>query len=132
MPIDGTTYTVRAPGVQLGRRIELYFRDPSTILSDEDQIAVIAELFGATRDPATDTFSGGVWSKLVDDGISWPEIMRAGVTALIHYGRSEHAAAVYWRAGDAVIEGMSLPPEPEKKQPAKKAAPRKAAAKPKP
>lgn len=129
LPIDGTTYTVNAPGAELGRRIEQYFRDPATILSDEEQIAVTAELFGATHDPETGTFTGGVWSKLVDDGISWPEIMRAGVTALIHYGRSEHSAAVYWRAGDAAIEGMTLPPEPTKKAPAKKAAPRKRAAK---
>lgn len=143
LPIGGKTYTIESPNADEGLRIRMLFSDPNTQYTNDDQIAEIAKLMGATwvpklvKIPALDPLSGepafdddgkpletdadwgdyqgGVWGEMRDDGISWPEIVHAGTTALIHYGQGAMLAELYWENGMGDLPGNQLPPEPEGK-----------------
>ncbi|MGB3707598.1 DUF7426 family protein [Gordonia sp. (in: high G+C Gram-positive bacteria)] len=180
LPINGKTYRIPQPDALRGLAIQQLFA--AKVLGDSTELSHIMEILGAewvpdvrdveTLDPVTGlpivgsdgkpmiervdvgTWSGGVWSEMAADGLSWEEVMHAGRTALIDVGLGRVVAEGHWVQGIApsldlpdtdgavpeVDSGNPLPAEPEpmnraarrattKKAPAKKAPAKKAAAK---
>lgn len=128
LPINGKTYTVKAPTAELGLRIKRHTVDPDSDPSQE--IKFIAELLGATYDEDTDTMTGGLWDELNADGVPYTEILHVGNTAMAHYGVSPEFGEMWWetRLGK---EHLPLLPEAmeqwetEKQQAAKKTSRKK-------
>lgn len=140
LPIGGKTYRITSPNAEDGLRLRALFADPEAKFTDDDQVAEIKRLFGATREPhmaevyvfddagepvvdpetgqpVTETrdvgrWVGGVWQEMNDDGVSWPEIMHAGTTAMLHYGQGASLAEIFWETGMGDMEGNRLPPAP--------------------
>ncbi|QFG13451.1 tail assembly chaperone [Gordonia phage Powerball] len=165
LPIRGKTYTIPAPSAQEGLRLRMLFSTTNFGLSDEAETAEIMKLLGAewkpnivsiplidptTGAPAVDdkgnelthemdqgTYEGGVFQEMSDDGLTWPEIMHAGRTAMLDIGVGRTLAEVHWQTGLADDDsGNPLPPKPGEipdpefpnraaKRAAKKAAPKK-------
>lgn len=111
LPINGKTYTIHTPNAADGLRLRAIFADDDVIITNTDELNEIAKLFGATIDD-DGTVSGGVWQQMNDDGVSWPEIMHAGRTALMHYGLSPEHGAANWQIGMSITSGNPLPPDP--------------------
>lgn len=104
LPIRGTRYTVPAPDADTSLRLrELVMRDG---VPPAEQIDQALRILGATPEvdtPAegdpipTGRWSGGVFDRMVADGIPWPMILHAGRTALLHFGFSPDMAEVHWQ-----------------------------------
>lgn len=94
LPIDGKTYTVKAPTAELGLRLKRHTTDPDA--NPADEITFIADLLGATYDPETDEMSGGLWDEMNKDGVPYNEILHVGNTALAHYGVSPEFGELWW------------------------------------
>lgn len=138
LPIRGKTYLIPAPSAEHGLRLRMLMNDPTTGFTDDGELREIMKLMGAewvpnmttvdvynpdtgqplvedgeivTREVDYGTYKGGVFQEMADDGISWPEIMHAGRTALFDAGQGRTIAEVMWTqmAGAA---GNSLPPKP--------------------
>jgi hypothetical protein len=141
LPIGGKTYRITSPNAEDGLRLRALFAEPDAKFTDDDQVAEIKRLFGATREPRmaevyvydaagepvidsqtglpvteikdVGNWVGGVWQEMNDDGISWREIMHAGTTAMLHYGQGATLAEIFWETGMGDMEGNRLPPAPE-------------------
>lgn len=94
LPINGKTYTVKAPTADLGLRIKRHTASGSADQGAE--IRFIAELLGAEYDPDTDEMSGGLWDEMNADGVPYNEIVHVGNTALAHYGVSPEFGELWW------------------------------------
>lgn len=148
LPIGGKTYKVECPDAARGLELRRMLNDPEIRWTDEEELSELADLLGATIDVNADgdpVYKGGAWGEMVDDGISWPEIVHAGRTALVHYGQSAALGEIYWETAlTGASSGNPLPPMPTtvaaggnratrraaaKKAPAKKAPAKKAPAK---
>ena len=166
LPIRGKTYTIPAASAEDGLRLRLLFSDPTVSLSDSGELKEIMTLLGAEWEPKVETinltdptsgefirdedgtvataevdrgaYRGGIYQEMVDDGLSWEEVMHAGRTALLNVGLGRTLAEVYWETGVTDDDsGNPLPPAPgaiqqpefpnrAAKRAAKKAAPKKA------
>lgn len=155
LPIGGKLYRIPSPNAAEGLRLRLLFVKPEEVLGDAEEVEEVAKLLGAhwepnlvelpvydpvtghpllmeDGDPVTRTadrgrYVGGVWQEMADDGVSWPELDRAGRTALLHYAVDPTVAAINWAGleGDA---GNSPPPEPTTVPGARSSSPKKRAA----
>ncbi|MFI7168524.1 DUF7426 family protein [Rhodococcoides fascians] len=128
LPIRGKTYRIVSPNAAEGLRIRQIMASNGTF-SDAEELTEVLTLMGASEDPETGVWSGGVYGEMDADGLSWAEIFHAGRTALMHYGLSPSLAQINWHTGVGDM-GNPRPPEPSKKAApgAKKAAPAKASA----
>lgn len=101
IPIGRKTYTVAEPTAREGIRLMLMFHDPSTNLSDAEELAEIKRLLGP------------VWDQMNDDNVGWSKMMHAGRTALFKYGLGDENAQTYWTGGlEALGKGLNpLPKE---------------------
>lgn len=141
LPIGGKVYTIKSPNADHGLRLRMALSSPDLRWTDTEEIEELAKLLGATvttQSNGDPSFSGGVWDQLVNDGITWEEIVHVGRTALIHYGQGHALAEVFWETALGGESGNPTPPAPEtatggnratkraaaKKAPAKKAAPK--------
>lgn len=131
LPIGGKTYTVESPDADKGLRLRRMLSDPDVRWTDEEELAELAQLLGATveLDAATGDprYVGGTWQEMREDGVSWPELVHAGRTALVYFGQSAALGEIYWETA-LTSAGNPLPPTPEKAAGANRAA-RRAAAK---
>ncbi|UQE74191.1 hypothetical protein MYK68_15885 [Gordonia sp. PP30] len=133
LTINGKTYRIPSPSASEGLKIRQLFA--AEMIGDATELDHIAKILGAqwqpdvqqvpvldivTGDPVLDeagepvieerdlgTWSGGVWSEMDADGVSWEEIMHAGRTALIDVGMGRVVAETHWVAGMA--PAMDLP-----------------------
>ncbi|MFC9514393.1 hypothetical protein ACFTSD_01540 [Nocardiaceae bacterium NPDC056970] len=112
LPINGKAYTIHTPNAADGLRLRALLSADDVVLTNTDELAEIAKLFGATVED-DGHLAGGIWQQMNDDGISWPEIIHAGRTALMHYGLSADHGAIYWRTGMDGVLGNPLPPNPD-------------------
>lgn len=156
LPVGGKTYEIPAPNVAEGGRLKQLFSNPDARYTDDDQLAEIAKLLGAewvpnvvdsivvdpiTERPVVDAdgnaetvqidqgrYEGGLFSEMEADGVSWPELIHVGTTALVYFGQSTTLGEIYWETALGGMEGSTLPEPP--KAPAKKAAPRPRSSKP--
>lgn len=141
LPIGPKTYTIKSPTADEGLRLRLLLSNPDTQLTDEAEVGEYVKLMGAEWvpnlrqvpliDPITEQqaidedgepvtveqdfgdYQGGVWSEMLADGITWPEIAHAGRTALIYFGRSTTLGELVWENGLGDMPGNQLPPKPE-------------------
>lgn len=121
LPIGGNVYTIMSPSPSQGIRLRRLFA--GALSSDAaGELEEMMSLLGATKTD-DDTYEGGVYREMADNGVPWEEIEHAGLTALMRYGQNAQVAETFWLTGGSVIE-----PEQEPKPAAKKAAPRKATA----
>lgn len=166
LPIGDKEYRIPQPNAEAGLRIKQLFA--AKILSSATELEHIMELFGAewvpdiqqvpvlnpiTGEPVVDDdgnpvteeqdhgmWSGGVWSEMVADGVSWEEMMHAGRTALMDIGMGRVVAEQHWVDGivptldidfediDGQIpddSGNPRPAEPEPNRAARRAAAKK-------
>lgn len=129
LPIGRKSYRIVSPNADEGLRLRQILTDDNAILSDAAELAEVLTLLGATQDPETKQWTGGVYEEMKADGITWKEIFHAGRTALLHYGVSSTLAEAHWHTGVGDT-GNPMPPEPESTPApgAKAAAPAKASA----
>lgn len=99
MPIGGTGYRVESPTAREGLRLRLLLLDGDATLGNDAEVAELRKLMGDTLE------------QMAADGISWPEIVHAGRTALLHYAVSADVAAKHWALG-ADDPGNPIPPAP--------------------
>ncbi|MFI8663058.1 hypothetical protein ACIGKR_23905 [Rhodococcus qingshengii] len=157
LTVGDKTYTIPAPNITEGGRLKALFSNPQASFTDDDQLAEVAKMLGATwvpnvvdsvvLDPITEQptigedgepvtikidqghYAGGLWSEMDADGLTWPELVHVGTTALIYFGQSTTLGEIYYETALGGIEGSSLPEE-QKRAPTKKAAPRPRSSKP--
>lgn len=113
LPIRGTEYRIPAPSASDGLRlVRLALADGSN-LSNTDEIDEIARLLGATWDDEAGRYTGGLWSRMEADGLTWPELLHAGQTALLHFTLGEATALAHWESRDQSVEpaGKASPPD---------------------
>lgn len=93
LPINGNVYTVKCPSADLGLRIRTAVVEG---IKQDEELRFIAELLGATYDPETDRFHGGLWDEMVSNNVSLEEALHVGNTALAHYGVSPEFGEYWW------------------------------------
>lgn len=99
LPINGKTYTVKAPNAEDGLRLKTYVMSDSSVdmtVAGKANIEMVAIVLNSTYDPATDTMSGGLWDELVADGIPLAEIMHIANTAIAHFAVGENFGTYWW------------------------------------
>jgi hypothetical protein len=112
LPINGKEYRIASPNAEAGLRLRTLFAAPdATTWSDDDELAEVMGLLGATKNDDGE-WVGGAWSEMAADGIAWPAIWHAGRTALMHFGMSPTLAEVHWVTG-AGDQGNPTPPAPK-------------------
>lgn len=94
LPINGKTYTVKAPTADVGLRIKKRVVNPTD--DDGAEAEMIAILLGAEYDPEADTMTGGLWEEMNADGVPYNEIIHVGNTALAHFGVSPEFGELWW------------------------------------
>lgn len=101
LPIGGKTYVVPPPdaetGIQMKARFELGLRilagevDPEEGDLDDDEEA---DLFQQTLGP--------VYDEMMADGVNWPRLKRAGMTAFYWIVGETSVAEQFWKTGEPV------------------------------
>ena len=93
LPIRGKTYRVPAPSAKDGLFLQ-------AIVDSGESMIIARSITRANRKVLSDedersTYQmalGPVYDELVDDGVEWPILKHAGMTALIHWTRVPEAA----------------------------------------
>lgn len=139
LPIRGKTYVIPSPSAEDGLRLHMLLHNPGVALTDEGELKEVMKLLGAewvpnmvevdltnpetgstlfdddgqvvTAEVDYGTYKGGIYQQMVDDGLSWPEIMHAGRTALLDAGLGRATAEANWTIGKG-DSGNPLPPQP--------------------
>lgn len=101
LPIAGKKYRVPEFDAELGMRVEVILnasRGKATerqqqILSDEEE-----------RDTYRDVL-GPAYEQMVKDGVTWPRLRHAALTAMFHFNISPEMAEQHWNRG--VQEGKA-------------------------
>lgn len=108
LPIAGEDVTIDSPTADQGLRIKRHMYSGES--TPQDEMRMIATIFGATYNEASDTMSGGKWDELNELGLSLHEIIHVGNTALAHFGVGTEFGEYWWenRLGK---EGEPLIPE---------------------
>lgn len=107
LPVRGTLYRIPAPTASEGLRLMRLATDSERGLSGADEIDEIARILGATWDEKKGRYRGGVWSQMESDGLTWPELLHAGQTALVHFTLGSNAALVHWESRSEKAEPES-------------------------
>lgn len=98
LPYDGKTYFIPAPNARDGLWLQALMDGSASLaltrtlgaaqrqvlLDDEQERTVYQLALGAAHD------------EMVSDGIQWPVLKHAGVTAWMYWTRGEQAAEAYW------------------------------------
>lgn len=94
LPIGGKRYAVPEPSAELGMRLEVLLntanRDSDRyrqVLSDQEERDLYEDLLG----PAYDA--------MLADGVTYPRLKHAAVTAMFHFVISPEAAEAHWNSG---------------------------------
>lgn len=102
LPINGKTYVIPPPSAAVGLRLEalqalvnaaksgarLSEREVKALRLDDEQEL---NLYQSTLGPAYD--------QMVADGVSFPALKRAGMTAYLFWTQGEESAERYWASG---------------------------------
>ncbi|WKX70051.1 hypothetical protein [Streptomyces sp. XD-27] len=97
LPIKGHTYTVPPPSAETGLRVQALINAAAIAAdggqADEDVLADAAE-----RDLYRDVL-GTAHDQMVADGVTWPALKHAAITAMVWIAQDAAAAERYWNAG---------------------------------
>ncbi|MEU7163142.1 hypothetical protein AB0A70_00580 [Streptomyces morookaense] len=99
LPIRGTVYTVPAPSAEVGLRTQSLVH-AAAVAADggrvDDQVLTDA----GERDLYADVL-GTAYEQMVADGVPWPALKHAAITAMVWISQDKAAAERYWNsAGD--------------------------------
>ncbi|MGW6518541.1 DUF7426 family protein [Streptomyces sp. NPDC054962] len=97
LPIGDKTYTVPAPAAATGLRVQAIMQ-AAAVAADGGQVDEPVLRDAAERDMYRDVL-GTAHGEMVADGVSWPELKHAAVTAMVWIVQNREAAERYWNAG---------------------------------
>ncbi|MFD9146203.1 hypothetical protein ACFWDF_02870 [Streptomyces diastaticus] len=99
LPIRGRVYTVPAPPAAVGLRTQRLIAIAARA-ADGDDVDVDAELLADAeeRDLYAEVL-GGAYEEMMADGVSWPVLKHASVTAMVWIAQNKDAAEKYWNTG---------------------------------
>lgn len=103
LPIGGTVYVIEPPSAVDLIRLRRMFVDANTRATHLDRIDWQAKVLGAAWDAESEQYvgaDGSVWAQMLADGVGGEQILRAGETALLHFGVNAGTAAVFWGPDD--------------------------------
>ncbi|WKK26871.1 hypothetical protein QZH56_15495 [Streptomyces olivoreticuli] len=96
LPIGGRVYTVPAPSAEVGLRTQAIIHAAATAAdggrADEQVLADAAE-----RDLYADVL-GSAHEQMVADGVPWPALKHAAITAMVWISQDKAAAERFWNA----------------------------------
>ncbi|OZC55058.1 hypothetical protein CH289_07640 [Rhodococcus sp. RS1C4] len=95
LPIGGKRYTIPAPNGREGLRLWKLAR--SSDLTSDQEVEEIRKILKP------------VLREMHKDGLSWPFILHAGRTAIIHFAISPKTAVAHWENGEAAQYLGSVP-----------------------
>lgn len=97
LPIAGKVYTVPAPSAEVGLRTQAIVHAAAVAAdggrADEQILADAAE-----RDLYADVL-GSAHAEMVADGVPWPALKHAAITAMVWISQDKSAAERFWNAG---------------------------------
>lgn len=107
LPIGGKKYRVPEFNAEVGMRVEIILNAARGKMSERQQQVLSDE---GERDTYRDIL-GDAYEQMADDGVSWPRIKHAAITAMYHFNISPAAAEEYWNgsAGKATAGRPSRP-----------------------
>ena len=104
LPIRGKVYTVEPPdgetGLRLQRLSDWMIGTAAAVETDVDAPAPTSELVddAAELDMYRSSL-GAAYDEMIGDGVPWPKIKVAGMTAFLHWTVDPDTAEAYWSAG---------------------------------
>lgn len=117
--INGTEFTVPAPTAAEGLHLHMLINDPEKAEQAND-FEIINRLFHGDNGNTEDTLkagkapTGGLWDELWDAGVTFPEALHLGMTAVMYYSVGEDAAVGVW---ESVGKGITADPVVAEKEP---------------
>ena len=70
-----------------------------------NEIEVINKLFkGTLSDDPTEMPTGGLWDEMAKAGVTWPEMLHLGITAVHFYGLGKEVALRWWDSASTETE----------------------------
>ena len=99
LPIRGVEYRVHCSAHQ-GLHLLRIFETGLSLNHDEERHEITQML-------------GDTYQQMLDNHVPWASIVRAGRTALFHFGLSPEAGQRIWESGD--VSGNPIPPSPKQK-----------------
>lgn len=128
LPIGGTVYVIEPPSAMDVIRLRRMFVDTNARATSLDRLDWQAKILGAEWDAEGDQYvgaDGSVWAQMLADGVGGEQILRAGETALLHFGVNPSTAVIFWgpddpftplnEAVDQALEVIKKSGEPEAK-----------------
>ncbi|MEU8950895.1 hypothetical protein [Streptomyces sp. NPDC048489] len=97
LPISGKTYVVPAPPASTGLRVQAIMQAAATA-ADGGKINEPILADAAERDMYLDVL-GTAHAEMIADGVDWPTLKHAAVTAMVWIVQSKDAAERYWNSG---------------------------------
>lgn len=104
LPINGTTYTVPAVDAETGLRLQrlsdwmfgvaVAAHNQTDAPEPGQEVLGDAEELDLYRDAL-----GSAYDAMVVDGVSWPQLKVAGMTAFLYWTVGEQQAQQYWESG---------------------------------
>ncbi|MFD7508119.1 hypothetical protein ACFV5N_02045 [Streptomyces sp. NPDC059853] len=97
LPIGGRTYVIPAPSAEVGLRVQAMV-----------QAAAIAADGGRVRDQVLDDSAehdhyrdvlGTAYEQMLDDGVNWPALKHAALTAMVWITQDRATAERFWASG---------------------------------
>ncbi|WP_411141392.1 hypothetical protein [Streptomyces sp. x-80] len=97
LPIADTVYTVPAPSAKVGLRTQKLI-NAAAVAADGG--AVDEQVLGdaAEQDLYHDVL-GSAHDEMVADGVTWPALKHAAITAMVWIAQDKAAAETFWNAG---------------------------------
>lgn len=96
LPIGGKTYTVPAPSAEVGLRTQALV-NAAAIAADGGRVNEQVLGDAAERDLYRDVL-GTAHDELIADGVNWPTLKHAAITAMVWVAQDKSAAEAYWNA----------------------------------
>ena len=115
LPYGGKTYTIPAPSAQDGLWLQAILDGAESFVLTRAVGAANRKVIVGDEEERTayQLAMGPAYQQMVDDGVTWPVLKHAGMTAWIYWCRSSSAAERYWAQ---LPDGSGNAPAPETPQ----------------
>ncbi|MFH8345012.1 hypothetical protein [Streptomyces sp. NPDC018045] len=97
IPIKGTVYTVPAPSAEIGLRVQA-ITNAAAVAADGGRVDETILSDAAERDLFRDVL-GTAHRQMVADGVPWPALKHAAITAMVWIAQDQDAAEAFWNSG---------------------------------
>ncbi|MEV5509051.1 DUF7426 family protein [Streptomyces orinoci] len=96
LPVEGRTYTIAAPSAEVGLRVQALI-NAAAVAADGGRVDEQVLSDAAERDVFRDVL-GPAHDQMVSDGVSWPALKHAAITAMVWIAQDKAAAERFWNA----------------------------------